>query len=162
VTVLSTRDGSVLWRYFSYPNGEGITTLVGEDGTVYVEGYSGHAVATPTDDQGGRNLLAALNPRDGSVRWRVVGTFALYPLLRLDGDTLLTSEPGEVSAFRTTDGTRRWRQEWVSGDFLTATSSAVAVQADTTLYLLKLTDGLKVWKQELPAPGRATPLLLSA
>jgi outer membrane protein assembly factor BamB len=161
VTALRASDGMILWRYYQYPNGGGIRTLVGEDGTVYVASYFDPTAATP-DPKITAKPLAALNPGDGSLRWDVQGPVLNTPLLLQDGDTLLAAEPAYVSAFATASGARRWLQQGVFADHLTADAHVVCVQAGTVLYVLKLADGLKVWKQTLPAAGRTAPLLLSA
>ncbi len=161
VTVLRVRDGTILWRYYQYPDGGGISTLVGDDGAVYVADFSDDAVATP-DPKGGI-LLAALNPRDGSVRWDMPsGAANHHPLLLLDGDTLITAEPDEISAYSTADGTRRWQQQGVFPNYLVANAQVLCVQAGALLYMLKMAGGLKVWKQQLPASGPTPPLLLPA
>ena len=158
VTVLRASDGTILWRHYQYPDGGGITTLLGDDGALYVAKYYGPSSATRVPEY----PLAAFNPNDGSVRWDVNGPAASHPLLVLDGDTLVAGEPGEVSAFRTSDGARLWRQTAIYVDSIAADSHVLCVQAGALLYVLKLADGLKVWKQTLPSSGRTTPLLLAA
>jgi outer membrane protein assembly factor BamB len=160
VTVLRVSDGTPLWHYYQYPNGSGITTLVGDDGTVYIAKYYGPSVATPAPEN--INPLAALNPRDGSLRWDVNGPFANHPLMLLDGEMLITSQPYYISAFGTADGTRRWQQKGIFATYLTADAQVVCAQAGSLLYVLKVADGLKVWKQPLPGSGQAAPLLLPA
>jgi len=158
VTVLRTSDGTALWRHYQYPDGGGATMLVGDDGTVYVANYSGPPLVTP-DPMGASQPLAALNPRDGSLRWEAPGPVAFHPLVFLSGDTLFTGEP---SAFDTTNGARRWRQPYLHADYLAANASVLCLQEGPLLYALKVADGLKVWKQTLSASGRASPLLLPA
>ena len=158
VTTLRASDGAILWRYYQYPDASGISTLVGDDGSVYVATYFNPAVATP--DPKLKDPLAALNPGDGSLRWDVEGPVLDHPLLLLDRDTLIAAEPRYVSAFAVADGARRWLQVGPYADHLAADTQVVCVQAGTLLYVLKLADGLKVWKQTLPAQGRADPLLL--
>lgn len=158
VTTLRASDGEILWRYYQYPDGGGISTLVSDDGSVYVANYFDPAVATPNPKL--KDPLAALNSGDGSLRWDVEGPALNHPLMLLDGDTLIAAEPGEVSAFATARGTRRWLQVGLYANYLAADTQVVCVQAGVLLYALKLADGLKVWKQTLPAPGRTDPLLL--
>jgi outer membrane protein assembly factor BamB len=158
VTVLRASNGTPLWHHYQYPNGGGITTLVGDDGAVYVAAYFGPAVAKPENGE----PLAALDPRDGSLRWDVRGPIEYHPLMLLDGETLITSEPDFMSAFGTADGTRRWEQQGIYTSYLTADAQVVCAQASSLLYVLKVADGLKVWKQTLPGSGQAAPLLLPA
>jgi len=161
VTVLRTSDGTMLWRYYQYPDGGGITTVVGDDGTVYVANYSGPPVATP-DPSGLGHPLAALSPGNGSVLWNVPGPTLYHPLAIRAGDALFTGEPQAVSAFDTANGARRWRQVRIYPSYFVANAAVLCVQAGSLLYALKVTDGLKVWKATLPANGLASPLLLPA
>jgi outer membrane protein assembly factor BamB len=160
VTALRASDGALLWRHYQYPDGSGITSLVGDDGTVYVAKFFDDTLASPAPKV--QNPLAALNPRDGSLRWDVDGPFEDHPLLLLDGEMLIVAGPGYVSAFATSDGRRAWLQYGPYPEYLTADAHVVCVQTTSLLYVLKLADGLKVWKQALPGYSPAAPLLLPA
>ncbi len=163
VTALRPRDGKMLWNYYRYPNGGGISIAVDKDGTVYTSDYVSPSISKPMD--GDFYALAALNSGDGTVRWRVPGSGQNLPTLVINEDTLLITGLGleSVSALRTEDGTTRWQWPYVLGvqDVVTA-SSFVVLQSYSALYLLKLSDGLKVWKQELPNSRQAAPLVLTA
>jgi len=102
----------------------------------------------------GRNAILALDATDGAEQWSVPIESAISaPLVWDSGWLIAIAEPGEVTAFRATDGHLVWRRS------LGAASSHAAVPggpaalyfslADSRVVALALETGKPLWEQKL-------------
>jgi outer membrane protein assembly factor BamB len=139
---LDVRRGSRDWRTgavspnamsptFSYDR-ETVPPVVGPDGTVFV---------------GGTQALTALDPADGSVRWRYDDANAFGTPTATDGAVFVGSDAG-VLALDAGDGSERWRADApgeVTPNVLAVGDGAVVVATDGGTRALDRATGEQRW-----------------
>ena len=162
VTALRRSDGSVIWKrdwegamsvpFFARSNGDWIRATPALDGeTLYVAGM--------------RDVLVALNTRDGSERWRLdfvqrfgsdLPTFGFVSSPLVDGDSVYVQAGGGVARLRKSDGQVVWHGVKDGGGMMgSAFGSPViltlagrrqlVVQTRTRLVGVGLEDGAELW-----------------
>ena len=162
VTALRRSDGSVIWKrdwegamsvpFFARSNGDWIRATPALDGeTLYVAGM--------------RDVLVALNTRDGSERWRLdfvqrfgsdLPTFGFVSSPLVDGDSVYVQAGGGVARLRKSDGQVVWHGVKDGGGMMgSAFGSPViltlagrrqlVVQTRTRLVGVGLEDGPELW-----------------
>ena len=162
VTALRRSDGSVIWKrdwegamsvpFFARSNGDWIRATPALDGdTLYVAGM--------------RDVLVALDVRDGSERWRLdfvqrfgsdLPTFGFVSSPLVDGDSVYVQAGGGVARLRKSDGQVVWHGVKDGGGMMgSAFGSPViltlagrrqlVVQTRTRLVGVGLEDGAELW-----------------
>ena len=162
VTALRRSDGSVIWKrdwegamsvpFFARSNGDWIRATPALDGdTLYVAGM--------------RDVLVALDARDGSERWRLdfvqrfgsdLPTFGFVSSPLVDGDSIFVQAGGGVARLRKSDGQVVWHGVKDGGGMMgSAFGSPViltlagrrqlVVQTRTRLVGVGLEDGAELW-----------------
>jgi len=162
VTALKRSDGSVLWKrdwegamsvpFFARSNGDWIRATPALDGdTLYVAGM--------------RDVLVALDTKDGSERWRLdfvqrfgsdLPTFGFVSSPLVDGDSVYVQAGGGVARLRKADGQVVWHGVKDGGGMMgSAFGSPViltlagrrqlVVQSRTRLVGVSLEDGSELW-----------------
>ncbi len=134
----SAITGTVKWK--SHTNNSVYSSpAIGSDGTVYIGSQD--------------NNVYALNPTDGSVKWKCpTGGFvnSSSPAIGADGTVYVGSEDNNVYALNPTDGSVKWK--YPTGG---PVDSSPAIGADGTVYVgsndnyvyaLNPTDGSVKWK----------------
>lgn len=142
ITALDLRDGEVLWevdditpatmgRTFGYGD-EVVPPIVGPSGTVYV---------------GTRDALVALNPADGTEKWRhetlVTGAPAFF-----DESVFVATEDGFL-AVTAAEGMELWTAPVGEGTTLPALTAGTIVVVDERTRALDVTTGDQRWETDL-------------
>jgi len=127
----STLDG-----YLNY--GIGATAAIGADGTVYVatwETYDGSGA-------GAKGAVYAVNPADGSVKWRHETNYAVQASLAVGGDGTLfaVDKEGVVYALDPASGAEKWTYALRAAG-IQSNSGAPTIGADGSLYLYHVCTG---------------------
>jgi len=141
VSALRFRDGAEAWRTTGLtPNTTGPTygyddevvpPVLGGDGTVLV---------------GGRDALVALDPDDGSERWRYTGADGFGPPA-VNGGAVYAGASGAVVALDAADGTERWTADVEDAAGLPAVADgAVVVDVDGGTLALEAATGEERWR----------------
>ncbi|SFR96590.1 Outer membrane protein assembly factor BamB, contains PQQ-like beta-propeller repeat [Halomicrobium zhouii] len=122
------------------------TTPVAAGGTVYV----------PIP---GTNSVAAVDPNDGSVRWRqthhadspISGPYNRPAVA--DGAVFVTAWPHQATAYDAETGSQRWHREIDDQMVLppVATDEGIVVPTRESVHLLDAGDGHTIWKRNLDA-----------
>jgi outer membrane protein assembly factor BamB len=162
VTAVRRSDGSVIWKrdwegsmsvpFFARSNGDWIRATPALDGdTLYVAGM--------------RDVLVALDVRDGSERWRLdfvqrfgseLPTFGFVSSPLVDGDSVYVQAGGGVARLRKSDGSVVWHGVKDGGGMMgSAFGSPViltlagrrqlVIQSRTRLVGAALEDGAELW-----------------
>lgn len=149
VSALALRDGSELWRTddvvptvtestVGYGD-ERVPPVVGADGTVYV---------------GAEDALVALDPADGSERWRTEGAGG-FGVPAAAGDAVYAGYSGAgegVLAVDAADGTERWTVPVDDGVTLPAVvDGTVVVSGGRDTRAVDAVTGEQRWRVHLPA-----------
>ncbi len=118
--VALTPDNQLKWQVAMTTVG---SAALGADGTVYVGSW-------------GDSSLYALDPTNGSIKWRSAGQPALgsTPAVRSDGTILFGGEDAVLRAYNRTDGRVLWGYTIPTGGRLLS-STAVAPTADHGIYI---------------------------
>jgi outer membrane protein assembly factor BamB len=138
VAALDRADGAIRWRYYSALEPGGMQAAVGDDGSVYALSW-----VHPKDTQISITAFASDN---GAVRWQVPGPILRQAHLTPSGETVLAEDGGVLLAYRAADGVRTWDDTALYPGPLAASAYVVCIQSLDSVYLLKTTDGTKVWK----------------
>lgn len=159
---LNVSDGSVRWHYDYIVAGERLSSVVGDDGTTYIVSFF-------TPDVQSRQMTA-LNPEDGSVRWKSSFPALSDSQMWLAGSVLLISGSTDLWEYDTNGGRILWHDEAIlpygTPEALAVTSLVACITAPdstsniTRLLLLTVPDGKQVWMQNRLGILDTPPLLL--